>query len=669
MGSPTGTSAKRVQQNLLRGHISTAPPPSLEVYLENRRALSRDQILRVRALRDRQEVSNDEILTALGLCSPTLLAWAHADRLNERYIDLAYDPASPSHVTRFGAVRALQTGLLPWRQRNGYTVIATHRPELFDRCRPELEDCFGPVQRAFACPISIRQTIADLERGALVQRAETRVRVEESCRTLNFTKLRWMVGALLLSVIGLVYLAPVTVFASLTALAVLTLLLNTGLKLAAAALYFVKPRQQAPAETSPELARLPVVSVLVPLFKEEEIATQLVTRLKNLKYPRELLDVILVVEEDDQTTAATLARTALPTWITTLKVPQGGVKTKPRALNYALDYCRGSIVGVYDAEDAPDPYQIQKIVKRFAECGQNVVCLQGILDFYNARSNWMARCFTTEYATWFRIVLPGLQKMGLPVPLGGTTLFFRRDALEKLGGWDAHNVTEDADLGIRLARYGYTTEMVDTVTMEEANNRAWPWVRQRSRWLKGFAITYAVHMRKPRALWNDLGPKGFFGVQLLFGCTITQFLLAPLLWTFWLAAFGLPHPLTGVLPHWVFVVLGSLFLSAEILTIAVGMLSVTKPQHRHLIKWVPTLHFYFPLGAFAAYKAMYEIITRPFYWDKTTHGIDVSDHALSRAQTAQTIQKHQASNGLQRPRLSALARLHRQMVHLSRKSP
>ena len=145
-----------------------------------------------------------------------------------------------------------------------------------------------------------------------------------------------------------------------------------------------------------------------------------------------------------------------------------------------------------------------------------MVCLQGILDYYNPRTNWLARCFTIEYAAWFRAMLPGLARLGFGVPLGGTTLFFRRDKLEELGGWDAHNVTEDADLGLRLARHGYKTELIDTVTQEEANCRALPWVKQRSRWLKGYAMTWAVHMRDPRRLWRELGPRGFIGVQPTF---------------------------------------------------------------------------------------------------------------------------------------------------------
>jgi cellulose synthase/poly-beta-1,6-N-acetylglucosamine synthase-like glycosyltransferase len=360
---------------------------------------------------------------------------------------------------------------------------------------------------------------------------------------------------------------------------------------------------------------------MVPLYKEKEIATPNIQRLFALKYPHELLDVCLVLEEDDDTTLATISRTALPPWIRAIRVPKGDIKTKPRALNYALDFCRGSIIGVYDAEDAPASDQIERVVERFAQRGPEVACLQGVLDFYNARSNWLTRCFAIEYATWFRVVLPGFQKLGLAIPLGGTTLFFRREILEELGGWDAHNVTEDADLGIRLARHGYRTELIPSVTQEEANGRVWPWIKQRSRWLKGYAITYAVHMSRPRALWKELGAWRFFGVQLLFAGTLSQFILAPLLWSFWFIPLGLPHPLETVLPDWGFWALGAMFFGSEVIGIAISVIAVRSAGHMHLAKWAPTLHLYFPLAAIASYKGLWELVAKPFYWDKTAHGI------------------------------------------------
>lgn len=361
--------------------------------------------------------------------------------------------------------------------------------------------------------------------------------------------------------------------------------------------------------------------MLVPLYNETAITEHLLCRLRALDYPRELLDVCLVLEADDQTTRTTLGQTILPTWMRAVVVPKGTIKTKPRALNYALDFAHGSIIGVWDAEDAPAADQLHVVARHFANCGPEVVCLQGTLDYYNADTNWLTRCFTIEYAGWFRVVLPGLQKLGLVVPLGGTTLFFRRHALDALGGWDAHNVTEDADLGVRLARHGYRTALINTVTEEEANGRAWPWVKQRSRWLKGYAMTYGVHMRNPAQLWRDLGPWRFFGVQLLFLGTLSQFVLAPLLWTFWLLPFGFSHPLSALIPAWAFWAFAALFVTSELVNLAVAAVGVHKARKTWLTKWAITLQFYFPLAALAAYKGLWELVTKPFYWDKTAHGI------------------------------------------------
>ena len=321
-------------------------------------------------------------------------------------------------------------------------------------------------------------------------------------------------------------------------------------------------------------------------------------------------------------TRETIARTTLPSWFDVIEVPQANrLRTKPRALNYALDFCNGSIIGVWDAEDAPEVDQIDRIVQHFANAPRNVACVQGVLDYYNARTNWISRCFTIEYAAWWRVLLPGIARLGLIIPLGGTTLFFRRDVLEDLCGWDAHNVTEDADLGVRLARHGFKTDLLPTVTYEEANFRPWPWVKQRSRWLKGFLITWCVHMRKPAQLLKEVGLARFLGIQTLFLATFNQFICAPLLWSFCLTLFGFSHPVEITLGTTVLGWLFYFFVFAEVLNISIAIKAASRAEHRHLLPWVVTLPLYFILGTFAAYKALYEFVVSPFYWDKTQHGV------------------------------------------------
>lgn len=588
-------------------------------------ALTQTDLIKAVALRNREETRIGNILLNHGMVTEAELFGALSQQFGATLIDLQKSPANPNLTDMVDLELCLKENIVPWRHIGGALVVVTSRPDRFEQLRADHPVQLGSALMSIAPERDIQNALVETNRETLIERAEQRVPTHESCRTWNpKLMLRFAISAGLIFVTCLL-LAPSGTMIALSICAILTLMLNMGLKIATTLSqvrpYIRRNSAAAPPAQQTELFRLPVVSIMVPLFKEREVAGHLIQRLKRLNYPKELLDICLVVEEDDDTTCETLERTYLPDWVRVTKVPKGNVRTKPRAMNFALDFCRGTIIGVYDAEDAPHPDQIHHIVRRFHERGPQVACLQGLLDFYNPRTNWLSRCFTIEYNTWFQVFLPGLERLGFAVPLGGTTLFFRREVLEKLGGWDAHNVTEDADLGIRLARHGYRTEIVHTSTEEEANCRFVPWIKQRSRWLKGFAITWAVHMRSPRRLLKDLGFKKFLGVQILFVGTLSQFLLAPLLWSFWVMPFGFAHPIQSIVGTSTLLALGVTFLVAEIITILVGMFAVSDKKHRFLMIWVPTMHLYFPMATLAAYKGMYELLTQPFYWDKTSHGV------------------------------------------------
>ncbi|NDW53032.1 glycosyltransferase family 2 protein [Aliiroseovarius sp. PrR006] len=587
-------------------------------------ALSPENLSLAVALMAREDARFGDILLANGWVSRSDLYSALALQYRCEIADLTAQRPDVRLIDQIGAEFCIRNGIVPWKRAGGATIIICARPDQFESLSKSFPASWGKCYLAIAPEEDIHSALVDLRHRSLAQRAESRVAAEDSCRTWSQTAVMRFGLSLVLAVSAVFVVSRFAGFAVLVGWAVLTLILNSSLKAIAAWQFWRAKRDDSGAfisSRSPQgFLKLPTVSILVPLYKEREIAGRLVKRLERLSYPRELLDICLVVEEDDTLTQQTLARSDLPRWMRQIVVPRGVVKTKPRAMNFALDFCKGAIIGVYDAEDAPAPDQIHKVVRRFSERGPEVACLQGKLDFYNARTNWLSRCFTVEYATWWGLVLPGVERMGFAIPLGGTTLFFRRNALEALGGWDAHNVTEDADLGIRLARRGYRTELIDTVTEEEANCRVWPWIKQRSRWIKGYAMTYGVHMRNPRQLRRELGWWKFTGFQILFLGALSQFLLAPILWTFWAFPLGLPHPLRGVAPHNLLVVLGTVFMAAELLTITVGVQAVSTPKHRWLRYWVPTLHFYYPLASLAAMKGFFEIMTKPFYWDKTQHG-------------------------------------------------
>jgi cellulose synthase/poly-beta-1,6-N-acetylglucosamine synthase-like glycosyltransferase len=573
-----------------------------------------------------------DILVANGALSSQTLLETLAMQSNAQHVDLNNDPCHASLSNILSAQICLKHQVVAWLRMGNSVLVARSHPDKFDALRAEMKEAPFTFLPVIADPRQIQSQITRLYGEQLAEQALVQVPDHDSCRNwgqANLLKSRKVaLGAV--AVLFTIAIFPDVALSIAMLWAALTLLLTIIIK-GSGFLVHITGKSRPPAHTLKDVnARLPCVSVMIPLFHEPEIADALITRLENLTYPKPLLDIVLVLEAADEITRTALQRIQLPSWIKVVVVPDAkGLTTKPRAMNYALDFCRGTIIGVWDAEDAPEPDQIEKVAARFNEAAPNVVCLQGMLDYYNARQNWISRFFTIEYATWWRVVLPGMARLGFVIPLGGTTLFFRRKALEKLGRWDAHNVTEDADLGVRLARYGYVTELIPTVTYEEANCRPWRWVRQRSRWLKGFMITYCVHMRDPKSLMRDLGFKRFMGLQMIFLATFSQFAFAPVLWSFWVTIFGYTHPIQNVLGETAILALIVLFFIAEILTITMGMTAVCAPNRRHLMKWVLTMPLYFTLGTLASYKALYEMIVTPFYWDKTEHGVSKKSKSSS----------------------------------------
>ena len=566
-----------------------------------------------------------EILIAEDLVDPETVLDALALQYNAQRIDLRVDPPDERLSTLLPPEFCVRHQIVPWQQLGDAILIATSRPDQLDRLRPHLPDLIDAVLPVIASEDSILSYLAEHSGAKLALRAESKVKASLSSRNWgrgSIARSFWLLGVAL-TLLGALIVTPTWTLSVLVLLAAAALLLSTGMKTAAfvAQIAPKSPITKAMHVDGTTPVRLPRISIMVPLLHEKEIAQALIARLSRLTYPKALLDVVLVLEERDDVTRNTLAQTDLPPWMKVIEVPYtAGLTTKPRALNYALDFCRGRIIGVWDAEDAPDPDQLETVARCFHAAPPEVACLQGILDYYNPRANWLSRCFTVEYATWWRIIMPGIARLGFVIPLGGTTLFFRREALEKVQGWDAHNVTEDADLGFRLARFGYRTELIPTVTYEEATCHPWAWIRQRSRWLKGFMVTYLVHMRRPHQLMADLGPRKFWGFQIFFLTAISQFVLAPMLWSFWLVFLGLSHPLSSITGETFVFGLSAAFVLCEMITIGVGLVAVSGKQHRHLMVWVPTLLLYFPLGAIASYKAIYELAVKPFFWDKTQHG-------------------------------------------------
>jgi cellulose synthase/poly-beta-1,6-N-acetylglucosamine synthase-like glycosyltransferase len=402
-----------------------------------------------------------------------------------------------------------------------------------------------------------------------------------------------------------------------------------GLRLAGA---LVEP---AVRSASPRLSdnALPVYTVIAALYREAASVDGLLTAIERLDYPAEKLDVILAVEADDDETRAAIAARNPRMPITMIPVPAQGPRTKPKALNVALPFARGAFTVVYDAEDRPEPNQLRRALQAFAGGSDDLACVQGRLCIDNTSDSWLARLFTAEYAGQFDVFLPGLAAMRLPFPLGGSSNHFNTATLREIGGWDSYNVTEDADLGMRLARFGYRSDVIDSTTHEEAPAQFGPWLRQRTRWFKGWMQTWLVHMRRPGRLLRDLGPLGFATFQLIVGGNALAALVHPL----FMAA--LIYSLARGAPMWrddsvPLVVLAAIYgASVAIGYFTSAFLGWLGLSRRGLLStaWVLLLTpVHWLMLSLAAWRALYQLVTAPYRWEKTEHGLAKSSRRATK---------------------------------------
>lgn len=392
--------------------------------------------------------------------------------------------------------------------------------------------------------------------------------------------------------------------------------------------------RQAPPPLPLDDRDLPIYSVLIPLRDEAEMVPLLKRAMSALSYPPEKLDIKFVVEQQSAATVAAVETLLGDPRFELLVVPPVAPFTKPKAINYALPLVRGAYVVVYDAEDIPNPDQLRLAAAAFGS-DPGVDCLQAELLIDNARENTLTALFTGEYAGQFGMVLPALARWGLPMPLGGTSNHFRTSALRQLGGWDAFNVTEDADLGVRLARLRYRTTMLPSQTYEEAPISIPVWMRQRTRWMKGWMQTFIVHNHQPLALLRDMGWKGFLAFEIYVGSMI----LSPLLHTAFLASLllrlliGDGPPFTSGDPQ-ALVALGVLVIGygGSFALVVAGLLRLGQ---RRLLAYQLLLPLYWVLHTVATVRAGYELVTRPHFWAKTTHGLTRLQRSFEEAQVSE----------------------------------
>jgi len=368
---------------------------------------------------------------------------------------------------------------------------------------------------------------------------------------------------------------------------------------------------------------LPVYTVLVPLFKEpESVVETLINAIKKLDYPQNKLDVIFLFEDSDTKTIEIAKKYHPPSSWRFFYVPNGTPTTKPKACNYGLHFARGDYLVIYDAEDIPDPDQLKKAVAAFKSSPKQYSCFQAQLNYYNKNENFLTKMFTLEYTYWFDYLLTGLSKLQLPIPLGGTSNHFKVEVLKKLSGWDPFNVTEDADLGIRMHAEGLKVGIINSTTYEEANCKLRNWIRQRSRWIKGYMQTSLIYNRHPFKLIKKIGFKNWISFQLLVTGTPVVFLLNLIMWAIFLIWIFTRTTFFDPFFPPIIVEIGFInFLFGNITAIVLNLTAVLSRKYYNLIPYAILNPFYWVLHSISSYKALWQLLFRPSYWEKTIHGI------------------------------------------------
>ncbi|UAW97417.1 glycosyltransferase [Halopseudomonas nanhaiensis] len=567
-----------------------------------------------------------EIVLAHRWMSAVRLYRALSDHFGLDFVDLVEHPPEVAlDPKRFSDCAERQ--VIPWRHEGNRLVLAVADPGA---------DTFNWARRTFGSDVLFvgtskfdilwsLQLDSDfrLTHDALTLLAD---RAPEHSAREVITRPQLLIGYSLLTLL-LVALAwsPVATLIGLNVLITLGFLATFVLKLIL--VWYGSRRRIDVKVTDDDVASLreedlPVYTVLVPMYREPEILPVLANALRKLDYPASKLDIKLVLESDDRETIEAAKRLGLEAIFEIIRVPPSSPRTKPKACNYALRFARGQFVTIFDAEDKPEPEQLKRVVAAFAKSAPEVVCVQARLNYYNANENWLTRMFTLEYTLWFDFYLPALEYLRIPIPLGGTSNHFRIEALRSVYAWDPYNVTEDADLGVRLVQQGYRVSVVNSTTFEEANVSVPNWIRQRSRWFKGYMQTWLVHMRDPVHLYQSTGFRGFWGFQFFIGGGVLTALAAPLLWLIyglWLAAgtraFDFLFP-----PALVYLSLLNLLL-ANGFFIYMTMVAGFKRNYFNLAPYALTVPLYWLLQSFAAYKGLWQLISKPFYWEKTNHGI------------------------------------------------
>jgi cellulose synthase/poly-beta-1,6-N-acetylglucosamine synthase-like glycosyltransferase len=363
---------------------------------------------------------------------------------------------------------------------------------------------------------------------------------------------------------------------------------------------------------------LPKYAIFLPCRNEKiGVIKKLIENIDNINYPKDKLDVMLLIDQDDDYLEEAL-NLELPNHFRIISASVGFPFTKPKVTNLGLALTDAKYGVIYDSEDRPDRNQLMDVVSEFNQ-DSDLVCVQCRLHYTNKKNNLLTRFFNLEYLNWFGLTIHGLSKAQLSdypvIPLGGTSNHYDLEVLKSMGGHDAYNITEDAALGVHFALENKKIKTINSVTEELAVDELWTWIKQRTRWNLGHLITYVVFSRNFNENFKKLGAVRYLNLVLvLLGNFIVPF-ITPLLFTIFILDFfgyGAGETFIKNLPY--ITLIGNYLL----IVISHALASIMLQRGKNLILCL-LQPFYYLLHSVASWRALYKFFTAPTVWEKTNH--------------------------------------------------
>jgi len=588
-----------------------------------------------------------------------------ADQYGLPFVNLLTEPPDPTLFSEVDPRDCIELSWVPWRFEDDVLIVATAEPPSSQAVHEAMELYqVAAVDFVITTDWDVTQAIARACRARLSYQiadelADTRPHISAAG---GIRRWQWLLCVIFVVVLlGAYILLPVNGGLILTMVGANTIFMSAVVfkTLAAIRWPFRSARMEHwDVQVADERIRrnlppffwhesisedeMPIYTILIPAFHEQDVIGKILGNLEELDYPKSKLEVFVLLEESDEATLTAARAANPPEYVRILVVPSGAPQTKPRACNYGLEFARGEFIVIYDAEDRPDPDQLQVALRLFRRSEfertyvdpsqQPLICIQAALSYFNADYNVLTRMFATEYSMWFDAMLPGLDGSGIPLPLGGTSNHFHTKALRQIGGWDPYNVTEDADLGLRAAADGYRVKTMRSTTWEEACSQVRPWIRQRTRWIKGYLVTSAVNARHPIELARKTGMRGVIGMLGLILGTPLAFLSYPIALLFTLVTYVGVRVIGFELPEGV-LLFGSLtMIFGNLMIIAVSAVTAWARYGWRVAMFSIFAPIYWILHAFAAWRAVFQLVTNNQKWEKTPHGLTgdyMSEHLSS----------------------------------------